>query len=141
MLVTGLAILAGGCACRRPAYGHPPLDRCETPEGLFCYFRESVAAEEYARAWGCLALIETPEGKRRAFSRQEFEAIFQAYGAVRDLVAGFRLAAVHVDQDGETAWIGIEHARWEIRRKLRMVAQRIGKLRLWHVDLKRSDLE
>jgi hypothetical protein len=136
-----LAVLGGGCACRRPAYGHPPLERCETPEGVFYYFRESVAAEEYARAWSCLAILETPSGRRRTFDRREFEAMFQAYGRVRELVAGFRLASVALAEDGERARIRVEHPGWGIRQDLRLVAQRIGKLRLWQIDLGPDDVE
>jgi hypothetical protein len=135
-LVGILAFLAAGCACERPAYGPLPVERCETPEGTFQYFREAIASGRYTLAWWCLSR----EG-RKAITREEFEAGFESYGAVRDLFTGSRIAAVTVAPDGERAAVRIENTAWSVRKTFRLVVAPVGRERLWHVDLRRRDLE
>jgi len=133
-----LAVLGAGCACHRPAYGPLPVDRCETPEGTYQYFRESIACGRYTLAWWCLSR----EG-RKAIAREEFEAGFEQVGAVRDLFTGSRIAAVTVAPDGVRAALRIENQNpgWRVRKTFRLVFEDSGRQRLWQVDLTRRDLE
>ena len=135
-LVVILALLAAGCACRRPAYGPLPVGRCETPEGTFQYFREAIASGKYTLAWWCLSR----EG-RKSLSREEFEAGFEAYGAVRDLFTGSRITGVSVAPDAERAAVRIANPAWRVRKTFRLVLENTGRERLWQVDLTRRDIE
>jgi hypothetical protein len=140
-LIGILVALAAGCAGRRPAYGPLPVERCETPEGTFQYFREAVYCGQYSKAWGCLAVQRTPVGEgRKALSQQEFEALFESYGVVRDLITDSRLTAVVVSADGSRAGLLMENARWGVRKRFRMVLETVGRMRLWNVDLTRADV-
>jgi hypothetical protein len=117
------------------------VDRCETPEGTFQYFREAVYCGHYAKAWGCLAVQRDPGGEsRKALTRQEFEALFESYGVVRDLITESRLAAVVVSADGLRAGLLMENASWGVRKRFRMVQETVGRMRIWSVDLTRADV-
>jgi hypothetical protein len=131
-----LAVLASGCVSQRPAYGPLAVDRCETPEGTFQYFREAIYCGSYTQAWWCLSLRG-----RQAIKREEFEAGFESYGGVRDVITRSRIAAVTVAPDGERAAVRIENPGWKVRKTFRLVLETTGKLRLWQVDLTRRDLE
>jgi len=134
--IGGLALLLAGCAVHRPAYGPLPVERCETPEGTFVYFREAIASGGYTIAWWCLSR----EG-RRALSREEFEAGFESYGALRDLFTGSRVSAVVIAPDAERAAVRIENPAWGVRKTFRMAVEATGRSRLWQVALTRRDLE
>jgi hypothetical protein len=137
LLLAGMTtVLGAGCASHRPSYGPLPVDRCETPEGTFQYFRESIACGRYTLAWWCLSR----EG-RAAIAREEFEAGFEQVGAVRSLFTGSRVAAVTVAADGARAALRIENPAWRVRKTFRMVFEASGRQRLWQVDLTRRDLE
>ena len=134
-LVAALAALAAGCACRRPAYGPPPVSRNETPEGLYAYFRECIHSEEYGLAWWCLS-----HQGRGHMPQQEFEAGFQSFRALRELITGSRVTAVNVGLSGESASLEMENAEWGVKQVFQLVVETTGTKRYWQVDLTKSDL-
>lgn len=136
LIAAGVAASAGACACRRPAYGPPPVARCETPEGVYAYFRECIHSGDYNRAWWCLS-----RQARGHLPLQEFEAGFQSYGAVRDLITASRIRAISIALPGDRAELTMENTAWRVRRVFRLVLEPIGAQRLWQIDLTRADLE
>lgn len=136
LLVAGLTALAGGCACRRPAYGPPPIARGETPEGAFLYFRECIYSEEYTKAWWCLTARA-----HKTLPQRDFDALFQSYAVVRDLLTDSRILTIEVALSGDQADLTLENEGWRVRRAFHLVSETIGKKRFWLIDLTQADLD